>query len=74
MVAEMLNAALTVLMGTVYIRTGAHVTGHKMVCQWGRKLLLPAPHRACLPVCQRALAVPERAPEEAVRAWPAQAS
>lgn len=20
---------------------------------WGRKLLLPAPHRACLPVCQR---------------------
>ena len=34
---------------------------------WGRKPLLPAPHRACLPVCQRALAVPERAPEETVR-------
>ena len=48
--------------------------GLKLCTVWGRKLLLPAPHRACLPVCQRALAVPERAPEETVRAWPAQAS
>ncbi|SPT54990.1 Uncharacterised protein [Schaalia odontolytica] len=52
---DRLATLLFVLMGTVYIRTGAHVARHKMACVWGRKLLLPAPHCVCLPVCQSAL-------------------
>ena len=65
---DRLTTLWLVLMGIVYRATVGNMTARKEACQWGRKLLLPAPQRACLPVCQRALAVPERAPEETVRA------